>query len=267
MLSRIEIIDTETGKLHAILKGHVSQPIDLHFTADGGFLISGGWDGRLLIWDSVRGRELLGLDGFGGSLQISADSDRFSFGSGHDSQMWRLISSEQCRSFTTSIEDSSVCSADITADGRYLGAATGIGVRVWETATGKQFCFLSVPAARSVLFGQDETRLFVSTATGVQSWKLADLAGRKDPVLPSVDANGTSAMAITADGKMVVSGASDGSLFWGDLVEPAVGKILGRHRAPPRYVSINPDGAFAASSSRREKRVQGLGFKKSQTRN
>jgi WD40 repeat protein len=56
----ITIIDAANGKAVSSLKGHTDWLLALDFSADGTQLVSGGYDGQLLIWDVSNGSKRVG---------------------------------------------------------------------------------------------------------------------------------------------------------------------------------------------------------------
>jgi WD40 repeat protein len=56
--TRIQLWDVKTGRSGGILKGHASAVSTLKFSHDGQFLISGGEESAIKIWDLSK-RQLL----------------------------------------------------------------------------------------------------------------------------------------------------------------------------------------------------------------
>jgi len=254
-INRIVVFDAATGESQTAMDEHIAIVVDLAFSRDGRFLFSGGWDGAVRMWNAATGTEQLSVGGFGGSLQMDTDSARFGFGGGNHQQLWRLTTSDEYRALNIAVQDGEVIWCDTSPDGSLLAFTTDVGIRIRNLQTGKQFCFLSLPGPRSVLFSPDGTQLFASFAYGVRHWKITDLAGRCDSVAKRVIEGSASAMAASRDFRTIVFGTPDGAystLRVGNPDQLDYGLPLGSHISPPRFIAVSPDGAWAATSSRYE---------------
>src|SRR5262249_46298187 len=56
---RVYVWDVEHEQIVAILTGHASEVISVHFSHSGDWLSSISWDSTLRLWDSLTGQELL----------------------------------------------------------------------------------------------------------------------------------------------------------------------------------------------------------------
>ena len=52
----ISVYELSDGERLALLQGHGSEEIQLHFQPSGGLLASVSWDGTTRLWDPIRGR-------------------------------------------------------------------------------------------------------------------------------------------------------------------------------------------------------------------
>ena len=170
--------------------GHEGQVRSVAVTPDGHYLISGGLDGTVGLWELETGQEVRLFTGHHGevrSVAVTPDG-RYAVSGSSDKtvRVWELETGREVRCFTGH-EEWVNCVA-VTPDGRYVVSGSGgswdrdkwidCTVRVWELATGR------------------EVRRF---------------AGHKDWVR---------SVLVTPDGRYVVSGSSDGTVrLWyiGDL--------------------------------------------------
>jgi WD40 repeat protein len=64
----VRFIDTVTGRVQAILVGHVDAVVALDFSPDGRTLATGSWDTKVRLWDVITRREVAVLDGHRGRV-------------------------------------------------------------------------------------------------------------------------------------------------------------------------------------------------------
>ena len=59
----ISVFDMADGEQLSLLQGHQSEGIVVQFQPSGDLLVSSSWDGTTRLWDPIRGRPLLTLEG------------------------------------------------------------------------------------------------------------------------------------------------------------------------------------------------------------
>ncbi len=69
----IRLLDLSTGATLAVLRGHTGRVSSVEFGPEGGWLVSGSWDGTARVWD------LTGLDTPAAAL-LAAAADRWGLG-------------------------------------------------------------------------------------------------------------------------------------------------------------------------------------------
>src|SRR5262249_25476711 len=146
--------------------------------------------------------------------------------------------------------------ADFSRDGRLLASASGDGIRLWDTATGKALAWLPIGESGSVQFHPADGSLLSCGQRGVYRLPVrVDAAGEASVVhvgppqsvgVPP-DVRPTSA-ALNHDGRVLaVTGRTQGQLVVLDLRNKKV-LLRGMHRGIVR-VSLSPDGCWVASST------------------
>ena len=78
-IDRILVFHAADGQLVAAMNEHAARVVDLAFSHNGRYLISGGWDVLVKIWDVTTGSEQLSLEGFAGYLHTGVDDRQFAF--------------------------------------------------------------------------------------------------------------------------------------------------------------------------------------------
>lgn len=203
----------------AILTGHKGPVLAL--AAGGGTVVSGGADGKLIIWDLSEGKAARTLDAGQAIRAAAVTGDGGTVAAAGEGAAVPLADSATGK-LKLKIEgpDDWVLALAFSPDGRRLAAA-GYGGRLYcyEAATGK---------------------------------KLYEVDARP-PVpanTPAPPANVVSAVAFSPDDKLLALGGSDGAVH---LFQPAEGKFLrslNGHAGAITGLAFHPGGELLASSSK-----------------
>ena len=250
-------------------------------SADGRIAVSA--DLRVLVWDLVAGRCLRTLGNYEHwetSLAVTADGRKAVAGSSWDGTMrvWALaagtciqtLTDDNARDWGTESE-----SVAVSADGRILVSATRDGrVRVWDLAYG--VCLKTLTAAHAPVAVSADARLTVCGGgrlydedddhdrdkddhngvdqdddgapddhTTLRVWGLntgdclRSLTGHTARV---------SAAAMSADGRIAVTGSEDGTVRVWDLDRGACLSVLTGHSSQVWSVALSADGRIAMSA-------------------
>ena len=187
----------------------------LALSPDGATLLTGTTQGTLQVWDLASGMEVLRLMGHSagiGSLRYSADGRAA------------------------------------------ISAASDGSVRLWDLHSGAEVVRAEGPSGTAELVSP----VFLPDGQGVlagtrdapgSSLALYDAASGRIIQTFEGQAGAVSALAITADGRLALSGGEDGSLVVWDVASGQIVRRLAGHAGPVRAVAIGPDGHSAYSAA------------------
>jgi WD40 repeat protein len=204
----------------ATLSGHRGTVTGVAVTPDGSLIATASEDGTVKVWDGVSGLERATLTGHKGPVQAVA----------------------------------------ISGDGKLVASAGEDGlVKLWDAGTGKD-AYVSTDKELATLQGQGPIRALAFGGDSklasagsekkemkeVGAIRLWDVKERKETKVLYGPQGAIDAVALTRDGKLLVSGGSDGAVILWDLVSGSK-KMLEGHSGAVRAVVFAPDGKTLAS--------------------
>jgi WD40 repeat protein/serine/threonine protein kinase len=277
----VKIWDAKSGKELHTLRGHSRSINGVAFSPDGKRLatVSGSWHlfsratdahtgrtpsaeqaygppGDVTVWDVTTGRELLFLEGGGGSVAFSPDGKRLA---------WTGI--VQGKETSQTQPEIKVCDATtgthlltipggganlaFTADSKLVVAAHWENhhfgaLRVWDATTGKEshsyrpagaISVLSPDGERLAAAGIDESVQLENTATGQV---LFTLRGHRERI---------NQLAFSPDGKRLATASADQTIRVWDTATGAETVQLRGHSQGVLEVAFSPDGQRLVSGS------------------
>jgi len=191
------------------MEGHDNSVSALAFTPDGKRLVSGGWDGRLIMWDLETGdtvRSYRRMSGWVSTVTISPGGEYLLAGSDSgEAKAWDLETGSAVMDFSG--HAGGFIAMDVSTDGKH-----------------------------AVTAGEDGIIILWSMETGTDDW----VFGGHDGWVRAVD--------ISDDGDLVISGGRDNTVrVWsvrtGDMLS-----VLEGHADDVTFVRFMPDGDYAVSA-------------------
>jgi len=248
--------DAVTGRLIHTLRGHKNVPARVQFGAAGSVLATTAWDGTTRFWDPRSGEEILNVP-----VQVNkfaAHGSKFAYSTGDGGFSVGLAEFVPSEAFSTIVADDQK-DADLSqelwlsSDGRLAATQGAAGIRLWNLA---KRCYVGQAAlerrGESAGFLPDRSGLVTADAENVLLWSLTEKGGtvrfanRTPIVLPMPRV--VTDLWVTPDGKTMLLGGADGTLWAVDLADPSRRRVLGTHPGIA-HLSASPDGRLLATGA------------------
>lgn len=204
-------------------EGNPWEPVSIVFSPDGRYVISGGEDKNINIWNPMTGQKVRQCEGHSGpvtTVACSPDGWRILSGSQDKTiRMWDVMTGEEMRRFEGHLD--TVGAVAFSPDGSII--VSGEGHRV-------------IGQGRSWSGGDNAVRLW-EVSTGREVRRLEGLRGSVYSV------------SFSPDGRFIVSGSADKSVvLWDNITGREIQQFAG-HTAAVNSVAFSPDGHFILSGS------------------
>jgi serine/threonine protein kinase len=231
------------------LEGHGAGVTAVAFSADGKYLLSGGRDRTLRLWEAASGKELrtLSLPQEVNAVAFAPESDRVLSANGVSVRTWDVSSGKEIGRFSGHT-DAVRCLALVPQDHRAVSGGDDRTVRVWDVQSGREILrfgrhtnavtCVAVSAAALVLSGGRD-----------QTLRLWDLRNGEEIRRFAVPKGHVLSVAFSPDGRLALSGHFDTVLR---LWEVPSGRELRRFQGHKQMVTagvFSPNGRHALSAS------------------
>jgi WD40 repeat protein/serine/threonine protein kinase len=232
-----------------------AEPVNgVAFNPDGRRLASGGHDGKVTIWDSATGMQLLRIEGHSDAVRavaFSPDGRRLASGSDDGTvKVWDGATGKELRHFD---HPHNVACVAFSPDGRRLASGSDGGtVKIWDSATGQELGSLDGHRGGvfSVAFSPDGARL--ASGGWNQIVKVWDCATGKELSLEDQVSGGTT-VAFSPDGGHLATGGWHQMVKLWDSVTGKELRSFGDDSREAHCVAFSPDGHRLASCGRNGK--------------
>jgi len=249
----LRVWDLDSGEKNHTLKGHDKAVTSVAVTPDSHRAISASADGTLKLWDLRRGHKLETLKGHSDwvtDVAVTPDGRRAVSASwDHTLRVWDLAHGAKLR--TLKGHSARVRAVALTPDGsRAISASLDGALRLWDLESGEALAALADQggALTAVAVTPDGRCLVCALDDALKVWDLSTLGAEGADGAPRATLVGhqavISCLAVTADGRRVISGSWDGALKAWDLDS---GACLATFHADQRLTAcaLSGDGCIA----------------------
>jgi WD40 repeat protein len=210
----VSLLDTRNGQVQ-LLGHHGRQAVTARFSPDGRYLLTGGWERELILWDVQKQSRALTIPLNSFRAQFNKDGTQCALRVGSRIQLYSLERPAVCRVLES--QGRMLSKVVFSPNGHWLAAADADRLSVWSLAKGSPAARATQGAGDRLVFSPDSTELFACGDETCLRWKL--LPGRQTgepPLLqplPAPDLGGFPSLCL-ASNRLVLTG-SQGSKYWG----------------------------------------------------
>ena len=156
----VQAMDAQSGEVR-LLGRHKADAVTAVFSPDGAHLISGGWENELICWDARTLRQVfsIGLQSY--EAQFRADSRCVSALTASSVKLLAFERPSSHREFSEDLGER-LRHAAFSSDGRWLAAAAGKKMGLWDLAGGGPGALAEEAYEANLFFTPDDRELFGS---------------------------------------------------------------------------------------------------------
>ena len=217
---KVRLWDVKMKKVVAKWNGHTKPVRSLCWSVDGERVVSGSNDTTMRVWDVESGDTVLGPIKTGHryvcAVIYSPDTTKIATG-GWDESALKIWDAKTGNLLSTIKQDSQVCSLAWTSDQKKIITGTETSIRIFDTATWHQIAILeghTYYVDSLSLFQNDRLLASGSCRGAARLWNL----DTNLPVGPPIQHKGqVYRVAISADGKQLVTGCNDNNAYEWDI--------------------------------------------------
>ena len=223
----VTLWDGGSGMPLATLQTGTEMVSAVEFSPDGRLLAAAGSDSRVWLWTTADRRLRDRLEGHAGPVSVLAFSPDgrhlASGGEDHTVRLWDL--EHPRRSIVLRGHPDIVIALAFSHDGRFLVSSSLLDyeVRLWDVATGESRVGVDLPPQSNLVtcmgFGPDGSTLLLGTNRGKVCFR--NFATHNDMATLEAHVGWVKSLALTSDGKTLVTGGNDGFLRVWDVAKMA----------------------------------------------
>ncbi len=237
---------------HSVLKGHKTEVRTACFFPDGHYILSGGYDGIIMVWDVVSGSLMKQLKGHNEPINTvcfsSNGSHILSGGLDKTIRFWDVESGKEIRKFRVDLCVSS--SVALSSEDQYvLMGGEDYFIRLWDLRSGKMMKEFGghQGAVNDVIFSPNGH--YAISASNDHTIRLWDLSHGEEIKQFIGHKDGVKSVSFSSDGRYAISGSYDKIIKLWDVESGKEVRRLEGHTQSVYSVCHSPDARFAFSGS------------------
>lgn len=233
--------------------GHTSSVMCVAYSPDGKYIISGGKDNAIKIWDVKTGLEIRTITGhsdFVTSIAFSPDGKHIVSGSWDNTgKIWDIQTGVEIR--TLRWNWGNVNSVAYSPDGKFIVSGSHAKtIKIWDAQTGKLIRTLEghTGYVKSVSFSPDGKYIVSGGGSAIKLWN-AKTGLEIWTMDGSYSWGWVNSVAFSPDGRYIISGNNYLGI---NLLEARTGREIGAlkgHLGEVNSVAFSPDGMYYVSGS------------------
>jgi len=210
----VALWNAATGEKGKTLSGHTGEVNAAAFVPGSSTLVTGGKDATVRLWDAAAARPAGVLTGLTGAVQAVAACEKLIAASDAGGAVKVWDAATQKLTWTLGGIGAGVGDVAFSRDGKSLVTGAGPVAQVWDMATGKLVKTRKVQGGSVTAVAFDATGKVLLAGGAERQIQLWQWQGESDAILLRMTghAGRITTLAVSGDGRRIVSGATDNTL-------------------------------------------------------
>jgi WD40 repeat protein len=220
----VRLWDVETRNGIAKWTGHTRIVCALCWSADGGRVASGSWDGTARVWDVASGKNILTIEtghDWVNAVIYSPGTSKLATGGDKDVavKIWDAETGELLHRIEQGHRRGVVSSLGCTSDGKKIIFSSGGSIMIFDSATGswQQIAVLEGHTQTVTSISLSQNNRFLASASDDKTARLWDLDTYLQVGVTIQHKNDSLLAALSPDGKVLVTACHDKNAYIWDV--------------------------------------------------